>query len=134
MDAFSYLEHVENIADSESHPQPPLPETGVYPSAGALLIDYIAEPWEPDAQGCLGMDLPNTPYYRCATREEYKYIHFGIKKNGRRTYYDNVLKEENTPPRFPNFKNGDGVQTLVASMPDDQALGEWELHTLQDMR
>jgi len=35
--------------------------------------------------------------------------------------------------RFPTFKNGDGVQKLVASMPDDQALWEWELHTPEDM-
>jgi len=45
-----------------------------------------------------------------------------------------VLKEENTALRFPSFKNRDGVQKLVATMPDDQALEEWELHTLEDMR
>jgi len=51
-----------------------------------------------------------------------------------KTYYDNVPKEENTALRFPSFNNGDGVQKLVARMPDDQALREWELHTLEDMR
>jgi len=51
-----------------------------------------------------------------------------------KTYYDNMLKEENTALRFQRFKNGDRVQKLMASMPDDQTLGEWELHTLEDMR
>jgi len=45
-----------------------------------------------------------------------------------------MLKEENTTLRFPSFTNGDGVKKPVASMPDDQALMEWELHTLEDMR
>jgi len=53
---------------------------------------------------------------------------------GMKTYYDNELKGEYTALRFPSFLNADGVQMLVASMPDDLALGEWELHTLQDMR
>ena len=51
-----------------------------------------------------------------------------------KTYHDDVLKKENPALRFRSFKNRDCVQKLRASMPDDQALGEWELHTLEDMR
>jgi len=50
------------------------------------------------------------------------------------TYYDSVLQEENTALSFPSFKNGDGIQLLVVSMPYDQPLWEWELHTLKVMR
>jgi len=49
-------------------------------------------------------------------------------------YYDNMLKEKDTALHFPNFKNRDGILKHVASMTDNEALKEWELHTLEDMR
>jgi hypothetical protein len=43
LDAFPHLEHVENIADLESQPPPPLPGKALCPGAGTVLIDYITE-------------------------------------------------------------------------------------------
>jgi len=40
-----------------------------------------------------------------------------------KTYYDNALKDAHTALRFTRFKNGDGVQKLVTSMRDYEALG-----------
>jgi hypothetical protein len=50
-----------------------------------------------------------------------------------KTYSDNMLEEENTAHWFPRFKNGDGVPKLVDSMPVDQDVWPWELHTLEDV-
>jgi hypothetical protein len=133
--AFPYLKLLEHIADSESRPPPlPLPRTETFPSAGVPLSDSIADPWDRDAQVCREKNLQNNPYHPFETREEYKYIQCGIKQKVMTMYYDTMLKEENTALHVPSLKNGDGIQKLVASMPDDQAPGECELHTLEDMK
>jgi len=56
--------------------------------------------------------------------EAYNYIPHGIEKKSMKMYHDNVVKQEHTALRFPRFKHRDGVQKLVAGMPDDQAFGE----------
>jgi hypothetical protein len=69
LDVFPYLEHVENIVPSMSHQPPPVPRMAIYPNASAPLIDYIAEPWERNSQGCLETNLQNNHYYPFATHE-----------------------------------------------------------------
>jgi len=86
------------------------------------------------AQGCLHRNQQNNPSYPCVTHEAYKYMQCGMKKMSMNTYYDNVPKEENTTLCFPSFKNWNGMQKLVATMPNDQALREWERQTFKDMR
>jgi hypothetical protein len=49
-------------------------------------------------------------------------------------YYGNILREKITALRGRTFQNGDTVQMLTPTKPDDQNLGEWELHTVEDMK
>jgi hypothetical protein len=130
-----YLEYVDNIADLEFQlPSPPVPPRDIFPGMGALVTEYIAAGGESDSQGCLETNLQNNPHSPYGTCKEYKYIHCGIPKTGMETYYDKVLQEKNQTLCFRSFKNGDGIQKLVARIPDDQVLCEWELHMLGDIR
>jgi hypothetical protein len=66
--------------------------------------------------------------------EEFKYIQCGMKVMGIKMYYDSMLKEENAAQGFPTIKNRYGFQKLMGLMPVDQAVGERELHTVEDMK
>jgi hypothetical protein len=135
LDAFPYLEYNENIANSQTQPPPPpLPLTETFPCTVSPRSDYIAATCERDAYGCLETNIQNNPYYLFETREEFKYIQCVINQRCIKTYYDNLLKEENTPLHFRSFKNGDGIQKLVATIADEEALWVWELPILEDMR
>ena len=50
-----------------------------------------------------------------------------------KTYNANVLRKEYTALHLPSIKYRDVVKKLVAGMSNGRALGEWELHTLEDM-
>jgi hypothetical protein len=67
-----------------------------FPGADVPHSTYIAELWEQDTQCCLQRNLQCNPYYLVVMREEYKYILCGIKQQGMKRYYDNILKVENT--------------------------------------
>jgi len=117
LDTFPYLEHIDNMVDSESQRCPsPLQPVETYRGVGAPLSDSIADPWEWEAQRFLVTNLQNNPYYRFAMREEYEYIQPGIKKDGIKMYYEKMLKEANTDLHFPTFINRDDIQQLVASI------------------
>jgi hypothetical protein len=135
LDVFPNFQHLDNIAHSDYQPLPrPQLRTVTYPGAIALLTDCIAGPGEHYSQGFHETNLETNPYYPFEMSKEYKYIQCGIKTKGMKMYYDSVLQVETTAQRFPRFKNGDGRQKLVASMPADLAPGEWELHTVEDMK
>jgi hypothetical protein len=105
-------------------------------SPGAIypVSDHIGEPWECSIHGFFETNLQRNPYSLFGTGEEYNYIQCEIKNKGLKRDYDNMLKEDNTTLGIPSFKNGDGVQKLVASMPHDLGLVDWELHTIEDMK
>jgi hypothetical protein len=108
LDGFPYLEHIQKIIDSASQPPPPLPRKEIFPCAAAQVIHFISEPWEHDAQDCLDTYLQHNPYNLFAWREEYKYIKRWNKKNGMKTFYNNVMKEEYTVLHFRIFNNRNG--------------------------
>jgi hypothetical protein len=85
LDEFPYFEYLENIGYSQSDPPPPVSQTEISLGAGAPLIDYIAEPWERYAQGCLETNLQINPYYPFGMREVYKYIDCRIKMKRKKT-------------------------------------------------
>jgi hypothetical protein len=132
--SFPYRQEVENIADLESQaPRPTLLQMELYLCASPPLIDYIAEPLPRDTESCFETTLKTNPNYLFPTHELYKSIQCGIKMKGMKMYYDNLLKEANSALRFPSFNIGNRAPKLMAGMPDDQALGEWELQTIEDM-
>jgi hypothetical protein len=118
-----------------THPLPPsLPWTETYSSTGTLLSNYITKLLECGAQGCVETYQQDNPYYPFAAHEEYKCSECEIKKKCMKMNYNNVLKKEHTALHFRSFKNGDGIQKLLARTPDAQARKEWERHTLEDMK
>ena len=61
LDAFPYLEQVENLVDLESKQLPLPPRTEIYPGVDIPLIDYISECWQRDTPGCFETNVQINP-------------------------------------------------------------------------
>jgi hypothetical protein len=135
LEAISYCEYAENILEVQSEQLPPLlPQTEMNASTCSPLSNYIAVGLERDPLGCLVMNLHTVPTTCFPMCKENKYIEIGIKNNGKKTSYGNRLMEDIMALHFLSFNKLDGVQKLMASMPSDQAVREWELLTPKDMK
>jgi hypothetical protein len=132
---FLWLKSLKNIIYPESPPTPaPMTRTDSFLGSGTPLSKYIAEYWECKAPGCLETNLQYNPSNLFATRKCYTCIPCETKNKVIKRYYKNMLMKKHARLRFQSFKTGDGLEQLVASMPDDQSLREWELHTLRNIR
>jgi len=92
------------------------PTTGQITGYPDLVLIVAIGTWH---SALLSDQHTKNPYYLFGTQEESDYTHCGIKTRTMRTYSDIALKEEFTALRSRNFNNADGLQKLVASIPDD---------------